>query len=260
MSSYVRGCVYCGHPIRMVENYHGYWQPMELDGSGRHECGNSYYLESARTGGSGSGDHEAATYLTTCWWCGQEVWYHTNGYGDHVLFDELGWPWQVHSCWAEHAASSGGTALPRGVAAPQAPWFFSASYLPAVSYPLGSDDVRITGYVSCGTRSGYRQYEQAYNLSEPYTRETPVWVRTPVLGRRRHEVLIPKPIADALANGSLVTLDLSVLKRPSVTYTVVKRLLIHRFGVENTYVQHVIHEGAWACAHGGQPRLTYSFF
>jgi len=42
---------------------------------------------------------EAQTYPTTCWWCGAEVFYHTNGYGDSVLFDSLGWPWQVHSCW-----------------------------------------------------------------------------------------------------------------------------------------------------------------
>ncbi|MGI2906824.1 hypothetical protein [Tolypothrix sp. VBCCA 56010] len=42
---------------------------------------------------------EAQTYPTTCWWCGAKVFYHTNGYGDSVLFDSLGCPWQVHSCW-----------------------------------------------------------------------------------------------------------------------------------------------------------------
>lgn len=252
MSSYVRGCVYCGHSIRMVENYHGYWQPMELDGSGRHECGNSYYLESARTGGSGFSDQEPATYLTNCWWCGEEVWYHTNGYGDHVLFDELGWPWQVHACWQEHMESSGGSDLPPHVV-PRAPLYSFSVYLPATTYPLGSDEVRITGYVWCGTRSGYRQYDQAYNLSEPYSRETPVWVKLPLLGRRRHDVLIPKPIADALPNGSLVTVDLSVLKRPSVTYTIAKRLFIHRIGPESTYAEHVIHEGAWQCAQCERP-------
>jgi hypothetical protein len=29
------------------------------------------------------------------------VWAHTNGDGDFVLFDELGAPWQVHSCYEE---------------------------------------------------------------------------------------------------------------------------------------------------------------
>lgn len=44
------------------------------------------------------------TYLTTCWWCGETVFYHTNGYGDCVLFDPpLGWPWYIHSCWREYS-------------------------------------------------------------------------------------------------------------------------------------------------------------
>lgn len=42
------------------------------------------------------------TRKTKCWWCGAEVYYHTNGYGDCVLFDELGWPWLVHECWEEY--------------------------------------------------------------------------------------------------------------------------------------------------------------
>ena len=35
------------------------------------------------------------TYLTTCFisgGCGDDVWAHTNGYGDFVLFDDLGQP------------------------------------------------------------------------------------------------------------------------------------------------------------------------
>ncbi|MEA5419361.1 hypothetical protein VB712_08985 [Spirulina sp. CCNP1310] len=44
------------------------------------------------------------TYSTTCWWCGETVFYHTNGNGDSVLFDPpLGWPWQVHPCWSEYS-------------------------------------------------------------------------------------------------------------------------------------------------------------
>lgn len=45
---------------------------------------------------------DSETRKTKCWWCGAEVYYHTNGYGDCVLFDELGWPWLVHECWEEH--------------------------------------------------------------------------------------------------------------------------------------------------------------
>jgi hypothetical protein len=45
---------------------------------------------------------DAKTYPTRCWWCDAPVFYHTNGYGDSVLFDSLGRPWQVHPCWTKH--------------------------------------------------------------------------------------------------------------------------------------------------------------
>lgn len=49
-------------------------------------------------------EREAKTHLTTCWWCGETVFYHTNGKGDSVLFDRLGWLWEVHSCWADYSS------------------------------------------------------------------------------------------------------------------------------------------------------------
>lgn len=49
-------------------------------------------------------EREAKTYLTTCRWCGETVFYHTNGNGDSVLFDPpLGWPWEVHPCWTDYS-------------------------------------------------------------------------------------------------------------------------------------------------------------
>jgi|ERR1700730_1457975 len=33
--------------------------------------------------------------------CGVEVFAHTNGFGDFVLFDRLGWPWPIHDCYLE---------------------------------------------------------------------------------------------------------------------------------------------------------------
>lgn len=49
---------------------------------------------------SDENDYEQSeTYLIQCWWCGAFVFYHTNGYGDSVLFDSLGYPWEIHSCW-----------------------------------------------------------------------------------------------------------------------------------------------------------------
>jgi|GEM_PF-6755200 len=46
---------------------------------------------------------DAKTYLTICWFCKKaEVYYHTQGYGDCVLFDSLGSPWQIHQCWVDY--------------------------------------------------------------------------------------------------------------------------------------------------------------
>lgn len=42
------------------------------------------------------------TFETQCWWCDAWVFFHTNGNGDCVLFDELGPPWLVHECWELH--------------------------------------------------------------------------------------------------------------------------------------------------------------
>jgi hypothetical protein len=41
-------------------------------------------------------------YRIKCWWCSADVYYHTEGFNDCVLFDELGYPWQVHECWEQH--------------------------------------------------------------------------------------------------------------------------------------------------------------
>lgn len=48
---------------------------------------------------------ERLTRPTTCWWCGEEVFFHRDENGGCALFDELGAPWQVHGCWEEHRSS-----------------------------------------------------------------------------------------------------------------------------------------------------------
>jgi hypothetical protein len=39
------------------------------------------------------------TYPTRCRECDDEIFFHTNGYGDVVLFDDLGPPWPIHLCY-----------------------------------------------------------------------------------------------------------------------------------------------------------------
>jgi hypothetical protein len=44
----------------------------------------------------------ARTWPTLCFingGCGEAVFAHTNGFGDFVLFDRLGWPWPIHECY-----------------------------------------------------------------------------------------------------------------------------------------------------------------
>ncbi|MGE3274175.1 MAG: hypothetical protein AB7O67_03620 [Vicinamibacterales bacterium] len=55
-----------------------------------------------------------ATWVTHCFLDGgcrqQGLFGHTNGFGDFVLFDALGWPWPIHDCYArrfELAETSG---------------------------------------------------------------------------------------------------------------------------------------------------------
>lgn len=45
---------------------------------------------------------EVKTCLTSCPWCGVDVYYHTNGKGDSVYFDNLGYPWPVHECFKRY--------------------------------------------------------------------------------------------------------------------------------------------------------------
>ena len=57
-----------------------------------------------------------ATWPTTCFiggGCGKRVFAHTNGFGDFVLFDKLGWPWQVHDCYENRFIIGGSQNSPR---------------------------------------------------------------------------------------------------------------------------------------------------
>lgn len=87
----------------MAEAFPGHWQPWEPDGSGRHKCGSGKGIaktSSPRTQTVVSKKQEPETYATPCpWQCGASVYYHTNGYGDCVYFDDLGYPWKIHPCW-----------------------------------------------------------------------------------------------------------------------------------------------------------------
>ncbi len=46
---------------------------------------------------------EALTHPLSCPICGEDIFFHTNGYGDVVFFDSLGWPWPKHACLSSRA-------------------------------------------------------------------------------------------------------------------------------------------------------------
>lgn len=52
-------------------------------------------------------DTEVLTRPTSCWWCGAAVYFHRSETGGCVLFDDLGPPWPVHSCWDLRADQRG---------------------------------------------------------------------------------------------------------------------------------------------------------
>lgn len=55
----------------------------------------------------------SVTWPTRCFLgCDQKVYAHTNGHGDFVLLDSLGWPWPVHACYH---LGGGGDHDPKGI-------------------------------------------------------------------------------------------------------------------------------------------------
>ena len=66
------------------------------------------------------------TWVTQCFInakCSAVVWGHTNGYGDFVLLDNLGWPWPVHDCYLRRDQLGGGTEGFPGPSGPiHTPW------------------------------------------------------------------------------------------------------------------------------------------
>jgi hypothetical protein len=122
MSASYQTCHKCGQKFRWVRMPHGQFVPMKPDGSGKHMCNFGIKTSLASQHGA-NGDADSAglvparswrleslgrslTYATRCWWCGQSVFFHTNGNGDCVLLESRGWPWPIHPCWQVHRDES----------------------------------------------------------------------------------------------------------------------------------------------------------
>jgi hypothetical protein len=47
-------------------------------------------------------DRRPLTHPVSCWWCGAMVYFYRDENGGCAMFDHLGAPWVIHSCWEEH--------------------------------------------------------------------------------------------------------------------------------------------------------------
>lgn len=145
-------CKYCGEKIVWAQMPAGNYLPMDPEMGGLHECVPFERGDSAppTRGWTVTDRDHPLTYLTKCWWCGERAFFHTNGFGDCVLFDELGWPWQVHACWEEHVAERS-NALSAIDADLEAVGFDGRFYRPRQEpVPPGCDgsEVTVEGYVA----------------------------------------------------------------------------------------------------------------
>lgn len=99
-----RPCYYCGGWVEFYTDEYGVVRPYGCACSDGGNSGAATYLDvrTVRFDALEWGPivvTRRVTFAGSCPDCHAEVWWHTNGYGDWVLFDALGRPWEVHECW-----------------------------------------------------------------------------------------------------------------------------------------------------------------
>src|SRR5262245_14920071 len=105
-------CEYCGGEI-IFRYVGGQVTPIHISGGcgwGGYGSSGSYgpatrsaVSQAWRRGEAASAAKQRFTHPTTCPVCGAFVFFHTNGYGDAVFFDSLGWPWPKHPCLSQES-------------------------------------------------------------------------------------------------------------------------------------------------------------
>lgn len=216
--SYWRDCTRCGQKILMTENNYGIWQPLELDGTGRHECfsgaeDTSYRSPSVPRIRSWTLDslNIPLTFSTTCWWCGADVFFHTNGYGDAVLFDSLGWPWEIHACWEDHQAQQKGSlfTLEKILDEKKYDGRFYKHIGKEILPPANNLNklVTISGYIA-DNHSLYKE-PKLLNLFEHDTRDSNLWTKLMVCDEKNnlYPFTLPVSIATQFKDYSFVKIS-----------------------------------------------------
>ncbi len=194
-------CKYCGNKIVWRQMQQGQYLPFN-PGGGKHECGAEITFIDGLYESLGHNDDEPnkSTRPTRCWWCGADVYYHTNGYGDSVLFDELGWPWQVHPCWEEHRRSK----PPRRKVQLDEDDFEDVYFAP---FPASDEAVgtkrRFVGFLLRHSESFQSTQPLGHDyFGEPEFQE----IEIAVDNETSYEVLLPKTVADDIEDTAILEL------------------------------------------------------
>lgn len=213
--AYLRPCKFCGDSIIMIKLDNDNWQPFELDGSGRHEHGTN----TSNTIYSVRNIPTPLTYPIKCWECRQNVFFHTNGNGDVVLFDNLGAPWEVHACWEDlRKEPHHFDKLPKRshyVNRLQFPWaeynkgYFNLLERKLVNSPSSQNSV--VGYVA---HNPYN--EKRYGLIDPSYDASMKWSRLDVCDQNQNifPFIIPNSLAIIIEDYSIVSIKGDWIERP----------------------------------------------
>lgn len=90
------------------------------------------------------------TFATSCWWCGTPVYFFRDDNGGCALFDHLGYPWPVHSCWKNRDRKQ----TIASVEAELDEYGYDGAYFEVEGNKLDSPldnqlEVSLTGFVAC---------------------------------------------------------------------------------------------------------------
>lgn len=230
----------------MIEGTYS-WQPMEPDGTGRHICGSGIYVapvpSSSATTSSGHSSsswsistlEQPLTYPTICWWCGAPVFFHTNGFGDCVLFDRLGWPWEVHGCWEKYRTEQHDS-LRKLEETLTKEGYNGAFYEPSgeeVAAPKRISSktsfISVVGYVA-DNHALYNEPTE-YSLSLGGRAESPVWVKFEVGNTegKLYPFLLPRSIANDIDDYSMVRISGRWVKWKDTWFLIATRLILTEY-------------------------------
>lgn len=133
-----------------------------------------------------------------CWWCGSSVYYHTNGYGDTVLFNSLDYPWQIHECWQKYKNEIHHKKIETSPIQP-----YISDFVEAPTSPNSLIE-KVTGYII--DNHIFHEKPQTFTISINGSISKYRWIYVYVSDEKGHcfRFLIPSHLAHDYTNSSIV--------------------------------------------------------